>query len=44
MSDGSVWVLDATGGVDELATRIAERWRGAAPALAALAAAAPPGR
>jgi tRNA dimethylallyltransferase len=44
MPDGSVWVLDAAGRGDDLAARIAERWRAAAPALAALAAAAPPGR
>jgi tRNA A37 N6-isopentenylltransferase MiaA len=43
-TDGSVWVLDATAGVDELAARIAERWHAAAPDLAALAAVAPPGR
>jgi tRNA A37 N6-isopentenylltransferase MiaA len=43
-TDGSVWVLDATAGVDQLAARIAERWHAAAPDLAALAAVAPPGR
>ena len=43
-SDGSVWELDAAAEADELAARIVERWRAAAPGLAALAAAAPPGR
>jgi tRNA A37 N6-isopentenylltransferase MiaA len=44
LADGSVWVLDATASVDALAARIAERWGAAAPALAARAPGAPPGR
>src|SRR5216683_1429702 len=44
LADGSVWVLDATASVDALAARIAERWGAAAPALAARAPVAPPGR